>query len=58
MALFRLRTVYKNIMKLTDDNTRSRQQQNPLAEQVEPEMSPLALFGLLYEKQYNRPLCP
>ena len=57
-ALYRLRTVYKNIMKLTYDNTRTRQQQNPLAEQVEPEMSPLALFGLLYEKQNNRPLSP
>ena len=57
-ALHRLRTVYKNIMKLTYDNTRTRQQQNPLAEQVEPEMSPLALFGLLYEKQNNRPLSP
>lgn len=55
-AMRRLQTVYKNLMKLTYDNTRTRQQQNPLEMDVEPESSPLELFGLLYEKQYNREL--
>ena len=57
-ALARLRTVYPYIMKLTYDNTRTRQRQNPLEEMVQPETSPLELFGLLYEKQNNRPLGP
>lgn len=53
-ALARLRTVYPHIMKLTYDNTRTRQRQNPLEASAEPETSPLELFGLLYEKQNNR----
>ena len=55
-ALGRLRTVYPHIMKLTYDNTRTRQRQNPLEAGAETGMSPLELFGLLYEKQNNREL--
>ena len=52
-ALGRLRTVYPYIMKLTYDNERTRQRQNPLEAEAMPESSPLELFGLLYEKQNN-----
>ena len=55
-ALGRLRTVYPYIMKLTYDNERTRARQNPLQAEAMPESSPLELFGLLYEKQNNRPL--
>ncbi len=55
-AIGHLRTVYPLIMQLEYDNRRTRQQQNPLTEAVEPENSPLELFGLLYEKQNNTPL--
>ena len=55
-ALSRLRTVYPYIMKLSYDNTRTRLRQNPLEAAAEPESGPLELFGLLYEKQNNRPL--
>lgn len=55
-ALSRLRTVYPYIMKLSYDNARTRQRQNPLEQAAEPESSPLELFELLYEKQNNRPL--
>ena len=55
-AMSCLRTVYPYIMKLTYDNTRTRQQQNPLEAAVEPESSKLELFGLLYEMQNNQPM--
>ncbi len=55
-ALARLRTVYPHIMKLTYDNTRTRLRQNPLEADAAESESPLELFGLLYEKQNNRPL--
>lgn len=57
-ALSRLRTVYPHIMKLSYDNTRTRLRQNPLESGEERTESPLELFGLLYEKQNNRPLGP
>ena len=57
-ALSRLGTVYPHIMKLSYDNTRTRQRQNPLEEEARPEDSPLDLFGLLFEKQNNSPLGP
>ena len=57
-ALARLRTVYPHIMRLSYDNTRTRELQNPEEALAQPEMSPLELFGLLYEKQNNRPLSP
>ena len=55
-AMRRMQPVYQNIMKLTYDNTRTQRQQNPLELTAEPESSPVELFGLLYEKQYNREL--
>lgn len=55
-AMSRMRTVYPYIMKLSWDNTRTRQRQNPLELEVQPESSPLELFDLLYERQNNRPL--
>ena len=57
-ALSRLGTVYPHIMKLSYDNTRTRQRQNPLEVEARPEDSPLDLFGLLFEKQNNSPLGP
>ena len=57
-ALSRLRTVYPHIMKMTYDNTRTRLRQNPLEAEAAESESPLELFGLLYEKQNNRPLGP
>ena len=53
-ALARMRSVYRYIMKLTYDNTRTRLQQNPLELTAERDTGPLELFGLLYEKQNNR----
>ena len=55
-ALGRMRQVYKYIMKLTYDNTRTRSYRNPLEQQVEMETSPLSLFRQLYEAQNNQPL--
>lgn len=55
-ALSRLGTVYEHIMKLTYDNARTRQRQNPMELEAEPEDSPLDLFGLLYDRQNNRPM--
>ena len=55
-ALHRLRTVYKNIMKLTYDNTRTRDQQNPLDQRVDARKTPLELFRQLYEAQNNQPM--
>ena len=57
-ALSRLGTVYPHIMKLSYDNTRTRQRQNPLEVEARLEDSPLDLFGLLFEKQNNSPLGP
>lgn len=55
-ALQRMQTVYHYIMKLSYDNTRTRQRQNALEAVAEPESSPLELFALLYEKQNNQEL--
>ncbi len=55
-ALSRLRSVYPYLMKLSYDNTRTRQHQNPMEAQFRAEDSPLDLFRLLYEKQNNQPL--
>lgn len=55
-AMQRLRTVYPYVMTLSYDNTRTRRSQNPMEAQAVPEADPIELFGLLYEKQYNREL--
>ena len=55
-ALGRMRQVYPYIMKLTYDNTRTRDQQNPLDQQVDARKTPLELFRQLYEAQNNQPM--
>ena len=55
-AIGRLRSVYPYIMQLEFDNRRTRMNQNPLEEALQPSLSPLELFGLLYEKQNNTPM--
>lgn len=55
-AIGRLRAVYPYIMNLEYDNLRTRMHQNPLAEAVQPESTPMELFSLLYEKQNNAPM--
>lgn len=55
-AIGRLRSVYPYIMQLDYDNRRTRLRQNPLEETAQPEISPLELFSLLYEKQNNGPM--
>ena len=55
-ALGRMRLVYPYIMKLTYDNTRTRDQQNPLDQRVDARKTPLELFRQLYEAQNNQPM--
>ena len=55
-ALGRMRQVYPYIMKLTYDNTRTREHQNPLDRQVDTRKTPLELFRQLYEAQNNQPM--
>ena len=55
-ALGRMRQVYPYIMKLTYDNTRTRDQQNPLDQRVDARKTPLELFRQLYEAQNNQPM--
>lgn len=55
-GLQRLRTVYPNLMRLTYDNSRTRQDQDvDVAEMVE-QKSELELFGEFYELQNNQPM--
>lgn len=49
-----LRVVYKNIMKLSYDNKRTREQQEVTGVQDVENKSPLELFGEFYEKQNNQ----
>ena len=55
-ALGRMRQVYPYIMKLTYDNTRTRDQQNHLDQRVDARKTPLELFRQLYEAQNNQPM--
>ena len=55
-ALGRMRQVYPYTMKLTYDNTRTRDQQNPLDQRVDARKTPLELFRQLYEAQNNQPM--
>lgn len=55
-AFARLRNIYPNLMKLSYDNTRTRENhQIDPAENVRRK-SPLELFNELYEKQNNQPM--
>ena len=55
-AMARLRTIYPNLLHLSYDNTRTREDQIiDRAEEVR-RRSPLELFGELYELQNNQPM--
>lgn len=55
-AISKLRLIYPNIMKLSYDNTRTRE--NHIIDSVQniQRKTPLELFGELYEQQNNQPL--
>ena len=55
-AVGRLRMVYPNLMKLSYDNTRTREDQIVGTSEDVQRKSPLELFEELYEKQNNQPL--
>lgn len=55
-AMGRLRVIYPNIMKLTYDNTRTRENQQITGAEDVPHKSPLTLFEELYELQNNQPM--
>lgn len=52
----KLRVIYPNVMKVNYDNTRTRT--NGTIEKIEAveKISPLEIFGKLYEKQNNQPM--
>ena len=52
----RLREVYPNILKLSYDNTRTRQDQLITGAENVRTKTPLELFGELYEQMNNRPM--
>jgi len=55
-ATAKLRVIYPNVMKVNYDNTRTRT--NETIEKIEAveKISPLEIFGKLYEKQNNQPM--
>lgn len=55
-ATAKLRVIYPNVMKVNYDNTRTRT--NGTIEKIEAveKISPLEIFGKLYEKQNNQPM--
>lgn len=55
-AIGRLRSIYKNIMKLDYDNTRTRANMEISGAEDLEQKSPLDLLGELYEKQNNQPM--
>lgn len=55
-ALGKLRLIYKNLMKLDYDNSRTRSNGEITAEEAVQSKSPLELFSDFYELQNNRPL--
>ena len=59
-AVGRLRVIYRGLLRLDYDNTRTRHNaalgEAGLPEREEP--SPFALFDALYQKQNNRPMTP
>ncbi len=56
-ASAKLRVIYRNLMKLDYDNTRTRNKKNPeaLAEELEKK-TPIELFSDFYEKQNGQPM--
>ena len=55
-ALAKLRTIYRNLMKLDYDNRRTRENRELEAVCEAERKSPLELFGELYRSQNNQPL--
>ena len=55
-AVGKLRVVYKNLMKLSYDNRRTRMNTEIDAAENAEQKSPLQLFAELYEKQNNAPM--
>ena len=55
-AIHKLRTVYKNIMKLSYDNKRTQSQQTVTDDVDMDKRSPLEIFEEFYEKQNNAPM--
>lgn len=55
-AVGRLRTVYKNLMKISYDNTRTRADVSIEATADVERISPLQLFAEFYETQNNQPM--
>ena len=55
-AVGKLRSIYRNIMKLDYDNTRTRANMEISGAEDLEQKSPLELFGELYEKQNNQPM--
>ena len=56
-AVGKLRVIYPNLMKLSYDNKRTRQQQSVTDICDVEKRSPLSLFEEFYEKQNNQSLC-
>jgi len=55
-AVGKLRSIYRNIMKLDYDNTRTRANMEISGAEDLEQKSPLELLGELYEKQNNQPM--
>jgi exonuclease SbcD len=55
-AMAKLRVIYKNLMKLDYDNTRTRSNQSIDGPDAIDDKSPLQLFEEFYEMQNNKPL--
>lgn len=55
-AIGKLRTIYRNIMKLDYDNARTRSNMEITATEDMEQKSPLDLLDELYEKQNNQPM--
>ncbi len=55
-AINKLRSIYPNIMKLTYDNLRTREQAQIDGSDNIVQKDPLTLFGEFYEKQNNAPM--
>lgn len=55
-AVGRLRVIYPNLMKLSYDNTRTREEQIVGGAEDVQRKSPLELFEELYKKQNNQPM--
>lgn len=55
-AVSKLRIIYPNLMVLSYDNTRTREQREIGAAEEAERKTPIDIFGELYEKQNNQPM--